>query len=33
MARTIAHRVRHVNTTLAEKDRRALGMNPKGSRA
>jgi hypothetical protein len=28
-----SQRVRQVNLTLAEQDRRALGLNPKGSRA
>jgi len=33
LARQIAQRVRQVNATLAEQNRRALGMIPRGSRA
>jgi DNA-binding MarR family transcriptional regulator len=33
LARQIEPRVRHVKATLAEQDRRALGMIPKGRRA
>jgi DNA-binding MarR family transcriptional regulator len=33
LALQIEQRVRQVNSTLAEQDQRALGMNPKGSQA